>query len=159
MANQRHTTRHVKRRRLYDVRGVAMVVGATPNTIRHWLRNGLTALPGIKPLAIRGVDIIDFFKKRDAQRKQTSGPGRIYCVKCRVPKVPGEGMVDYRPTSPKRGVLIGICPTCERLMYRACSPAKLDAATRGLAVSIQTAESSLVETPEPIPNPHSKKDR
>ncbi|MDP2358889.1 MAG: hypothetical protein Q8M31_22920 [Beijerinckiaceae bacterium] len=147
MANRRHTTRHVKGRRLYDVRGAAKVLGATPSTVRHWLRNGLTALPGIKPIVIRGVDIIAFFKKRDAQRKQASGPGRIYCIKCRVPKTPAGGMVDYKPTSSKRGVLIGICPTCERLMYRACSPVKLEAATRGLAVSIQTAESSLVETP------------
>ncbi len=159
MANQRHSTRHIKRRRLYDVRAAAKVLGASPSTIRHWARNGLTALAGIRPTAFRGVDIIDFFKTRDAARKQASGPGRIYCFKCRVPKPPAGGMVDYRPTTPKRGVLIGICPTCERLMYRACSPAKLDAATRGLAVSIQKAESRLVETPEPILNPHSQKVR
>lgn len=141
------------------MRGAAKVLGATPSTIRHWLRNGLTALPGIRPLAIRGVDIIAFFKKRDAQRKQASGPGRIYCLKCRAPKPPAEGMVDYTPTSAKRGVVIGICPTCDRLMYRACSPAKLEAATRGLAVSIQTGESSLIETDKPLPNQHSQKDR
>ena len=158
MANKRHTTRHVKRRRLYDVRTVAKVLGATPSTIRHWSRNGLMALSGIKPLAFRGVDIIAFFKKRDAQRKTPSGPGRIYCLKCRVPKAPAGGMADYRPTSPERGVLIGICPDCERLMYRACSPAKLDAAAGGLTVSIQTAESSLTETVNPIPNPHSEKE-
>ena len=153
MANRRHTTRHVKRRRLYDVRSAAKVLGATPGTIRHWLRNGLTALPGIKPTAFRGVDIIDFFERREATRKHASGPGRIYCLKCREPKAPAGGMVDYRPTSPKRGTLIGICPDCHRLMYRACSPMKLEAAARGLTVSIQNAESSLIETPEPILNP------
>jgi hypothetical protein len=145
MANQRHSARRVKQRRLYDVQAAAKVLGATPGTIRHWARNGLTALLGVKPLAFRGVDIIDFFKRRAAQRKQTSGPGRIYCFKCRVPKTPAGGMVDYKPTSPKRGVLISICPTCERLMYRACSPAKLDAATRGLSVSILKTKPSSGE--------------
>lgn len=157
MANRRHSTRHIKGRRLYDVRAAAKVLGATPGTIRHWARNGLAALPG-KPLAFRGVDILDFFKKRDAGRKQTSGPGRFYCLKCRASKTPAGGMADYRPTSPKRGVLIGICPDCERLMYRACSPAKLDAAAGGLSVSIQTADSSLTGTDKPISNPHSQKD-
>lgn len=158
MANQRHSTRRVKRRRLYDVRAAAKVLGASPSTVRHWARNGLNAVPGIRPTSFRGSDIIDFFKRRDAERKQTSGPGRIYCFKCRVPKTPAEGMVDYRPISSKRGVLIGICPTCERLIYRASSPAKLEAATRGLAVSFQTGESSLIETDKPIPNQHSQKD-
>lgn len=159
MANRRHTTRHVKRRRLYDVRAAAKALGATPNTIRHWWRNGLTALPGIKPLSFRGADIVDFFKKRNAQRKRASGPGRIYCFKCRVPKMPAGAMADYKPISPKRGSLIGICPDCDSLMYRACSPAKLDAAARGLTVSIQQADSSLTGTDEPISNQHSSKDR
>lgn len=158
MPNQKHSTRRVKRRRLYDVSAAAKVLGASPSTIRHWSRNGLNAVPGIKPTSFRGVDIIDFFKKRDAARKQTTGPGRIFCLKCRAPKTPAGNMVDYKPTSAKRGVLIGICPDCERLIYRASSLAKLEAATRGLSVSMPKAESSLTETGKPIPNPHSQKD-
>jgi hypothetical protein len=156
MANRNHSTRHVKRRRLYDVRAAARVLGATPNTVRHWARNGLTAVPGLRPLVFRGVDILDFFRQRRAKRKQASGPGRLYCLKCRAPKKPAGGMVDYRPLSPKRGMLIGLCPDCNGLMYRACSPAKLDAAARGLDVSIAKAPSSLTETPESILNHHSQ---
>lgn len=156
MSNRRHTTRHVKRRRLYDVRAAAKVLGATPNTVRHWARIGLMAIPGLRPLVFRGLDIIDFFKQRDARRKSKSGPGRIYCLKCRAPKTPEGGYVEYRPISRKRGTLIGFCPDCSRLMYRGCSPAKLQAATGNLTVSIPKAESSLTEMADPISNDHSK---
>ena len=81
----------------------------------------------------------------------------MYCLRCRAPKTPAGGIADYRPASAKRGALIGICPDCDGLMYRACSPAKLDAAARGLTVSIPKAQSRLTETPQPVLDEHSQK--
>ena len=158
MAKRRHSARRIKSRRIYDVRAAAKAIGATPATVRHWARNGLEAIPGFWPLAFRGVDIIAFFKKRKIEGKQKSGNGRIHCFRCKGPKTPAGGMVDYRPISARRGMLIGLCPDCEGLMYRACSPAKLNTAAGSLAVSILNAESSLAEMVEPICKPHSEKD-
>lgn len=156
MANRRHSGRNVKRLRTYDVREAAKVLGATPGTIRHWQKTkGLEAVSGVWPLIFRGADIIAFFKKRSSARKQRAGPGRIYCLKCREPKTPALGMAEYMPSSPRRGMLVGLCPDCAGLMYRATSPAKLKAAAGNLDVSLPVAQSNLTEMAEPISNHHS----
>ncbi len=74
MANRRHSARHVKRRRSYNVREAAKATGATPGTVRHWHKNGLEAVVGVYPPIFRGVDIIDFFKRREDDRKRPCGP-------------------------------------------------------------------------------------
>lgn len=156
MANRRHSARHIKRLHSYDVRQAAKATGATPGTVRHWHKaKGLEAVVGVWPLIFRGVDIIAFFKKRSAGRKQRCGPGRIYCLRCRAPKTPALGMVDYRADTPKRGVLVGLCPDCGGLMYRRTSPANLAAAAGSLAVSMPSADSRLGEMREPYCNRHS----
>jgi hypothetical protein len=149
MANRRHTPRRVKSLRTYDVRQAAKVTGATPGTVRHWHKNGLEAVAGHWPLIFRGVDIIAFFKKRSTARKQRCGPGRIYCLRCKAPMTPALGMVDYRPDTPKRGMLAGLCPDCGGLIYRRTSPANLKAAAGDLEVSMPYAESRLGEMDEP----------
>ena len=157
MAKRRHSARRIKQRRTYDVREAARAVGATPGTVRHWRKNGLEAVTGHWPLIFRGVDIIAFFKTRNAKRKQQCGPGRIYCLRCKAPKTPALGMADYLPDSSKRGALAGLCPDCSGLIYRRTSPANLMAAAGNLEVSIKSAEPRLNETPEPNSNHHSGK--
>lgn len=149
MANRRHSARRVKRLRCYNVREAAKVTGATPGTVRHWHKHGLEAVTGHWPLIFRGVDIIAFFQKRNAARKQRCGPGRMFCLRCKAPQTPALGMADYVPDTPKRGALTGICPHCEGLMHRRTSPANLKVAAGNLAVSIQCAELRLGKTHEP----------
>lgn len=155
MANRRHSARRVRSLRTYDVRQAAKATGATPGTVRHWHKNGLEAVIGHWPLIFRGADIIAFFRTRNAGRKQRCGPGRIYCLRCKAPKTPALGMVDYRPETPKRGVLAGLCPDCDGLIYRRTSPANLKAAAGDLEVSIPSVDSRLVETDVPNSNDNS----
>ena len=155
MANRHHSARRVKLLRTYDVRQAAKATGATPGTVRHWHKNGLEAVVGHWPLIFRGVDIIAFFRKRSAARKQRCGPGRIFCLRCKAPKTPALGMVDYRAETPKRGILTGLCPECGGLIYRRTSPANLQAAAGDLEVSIPSAESRLSGTGEPYSNDNS----
>lgn len=155
MANRHHSARRIKRLRTYDVGQAAKATGATPGTVRHWHKNGLEAVPGHWPLIFRGVEIIEFFKKRNTARKQRCGPGRIYCLRCRAPKTPALGMVDYRPDTPKRGMLTGLCPDCGGLIYRRSSPDNWKAAVGNLEVSMPSAESRLAETDEPNSNDNS----
>ena len=63
MANRRHSARRVKRLRSYNVREAAKVTGATPGTIRHWLKNGLEPVAGRFPAIVRGIDLIDFLNR------------------------------------------------------------------------------------------------
>ncbi len=156
MANRRHSARRIKLLRSYNVREAAKATGASAGTVRRWLKaEGLEAVVGIWPPIIRGVDIIAFFKRRNAGRKQRCGPGRIYCLRCKAPKAPAFGEADYQPDTPNRGVLIGLCPDCEGLIYRRTSPANLRAAAGSLSVSMPSADSRLGETYEPNCNDQS----
>ncbi len=156
MANRRHSARHIKRLHTYDVREAAKATGATSGTVRHWHKaHGLEAIVGVWPLIFRGVDIIAFFKKRNAGRKQRCGPGRIYCLRCKAPKEPAFGEVDYRTDTPNRGALVGLCPDCEGLMYRRTSQRNLATAKGSLKVSMPSVESRLVETHDANSNHHS----
>jgi len=157
MANRRHTARRIKRLRSYNVREVARATGATPATVRHWSRNGLESVKGIYPAIFRGVDIIDFFKRREDKRKQPCGPGRMFCLHCKVPKTPAFDEAEFRPDGPKLGTLTGLCPDCAGLMHRRTSIAKLDSAAGVLKVSIKRAESRLDETQDPNCNRHSER--
>ena len=155
MANRRHSSLRIKRLHSYDVRQAAKATGATAGTVRQWHKaHGLEAVTGVWPLIFRGVDIIAFFKKRTSSRKQRCGPGRIYCLRCKAPKIPAFGEVDYRADTPNRGALVGLCPDCEGLMYRRTSPRNLAAAAGSLKVSMPSADLRLGEAHEPNCNHH-----
>lgn len=157
MANRRHSARRVKKLRTYNVREAAKATGATPGTVRQWARNGLEAVEGVYPTIFRGVDIIAFLKRRDEGRKQPCGTGRMYCLRCKEPKAPAFGEVEFWPDGPKLGTLRGLCPDCAGIMNRRSSVAKLNAAAGDLRVSMRCADSRLSGTPEPNSNPHSKR--
>jgi hypothetical protein len=156
MANRRHSARRVKRLRSYNVREAAKVTGATPGTVRQWHKNGLEAVTGIYPQIFRGVDIIEYLNRRDAERKRPCGPGRIYCFRCKEPKRPAFDEVEYWPDGPKLGTLSGLCPHCATMLNKRTSLAKLNAAAGDLKVSMQCADARLIGTPEPNSNPHSE---
>src|SRR5579871_4202846 len=150
MANRRHSARRIKRRWIYNVRETAKATGATPGTVRNWQNHhGLQPLRDCWPPIFRGIDIIEFFALRLASRKQRCGPGRIYCLRCKEPKIPAMGRAEYRPDTARRGALVGRCPDCGKPIFRRSSPATFRAAAGDLAVSIPSGESSLVETIDP----------
>jgi hypothetical protein len=157
MGNRRHSARRVRRLRTYNVREAAKAIEATPSTVRQWHKNGLEAVAGIWPLIFRGVDIIAFLKRRDGDRKRPCGPGRMYCFRCKAPKTPAYGEVEYWPDGPKLGTLSGLCPVCTGLMNRRTSLAKLQSAAGDLKVSMRCADSRLSGMPEPNSNPHSER--
>lgn len=158
MANRRHSARHVKRRRLYNVREAAKATGATSGTVRQWHKNGLEAVAGVYPLIFRGVDLIAFLKQRDEARKQPTGPGRIFCLYCKKPKVPAFREVGFWPDGPTLGTLKGLCPDCTTTINRRTSVTKLKAAAGDLKVSMRCCDSHLSWTPGPHCNPHSEGD-
>lgn len=157
MANRRHTARLVKRLRSYNVREAAKATGATPGTVRQWHKKGLQAVAGIYPQIFRGVDIIEYLKRRDAGRKRPCGPGQMYCFHCKERKTPAFDEVEYWPDGGKLGTLKGLCPDCAATMNRRTSVAKFKAAAGELKVSIRYADSHLNGTPEPNSYPHSER--
>jgi hypothetical protein len=156
MANRRHSARRIKKRWTYNVREAAKATGATSGTVRRWSKNGLAPVKGIYPTIFRGADIIEFFRRRESNRKKPCGPGRMFCFRCKERKTPAFSEVEFRPDGPKLGTLSGLCPDCAALMNRRTSLANLEAAAGGLKISMRCVDPRLNRTPEPNSNPHSE---
>lgn len=157
MANRRHRTHRLQRRRTYNVREAAKATGATPGTVRRWQKSGLEAVVGVYPAIFRGSDIIAFLNRRNRARKRPCGPGRLFCFRCKAPKRPAFDEVEFWPDGPKLGKLQGLCPDCAATMIRRASLAKLMSAAGDLTVSMRPADSRLSEMTVPNCNDHSER--
>lgn len=110
--------RLAKVHRSYTVEEAACLFGVHRNTVREWIRRGLPTCDDTRPTLLLGRDLTAFLRARRTKNRQSCAAGEIYCMRCRVPRVPAGGMADYEPKTPTLGNLIGICPQCEALMYR-----------------------------------------
>jgi hypothetical protein len=134
------------------VEEVSRLSGVHKNTVRNWLRQGLTAIDGQRPTVIRGVELRRFLTDRRASAKQKCGPGRIFCLPCRAPKMPAGNMADCIAASETNNTLRGICPDCDRMIYRRVNPQKLDAVRGDLDVTVTQARPRIGESTAPSVN-------
>ena len=156
MPGSRPSIRRIKRLRLYDPLEAARALGVSRQTIWRWKKQGLVCIPNHRPTLFRGADIIAFVRSRREGRKQRCGRGRLFCFRCKEPKPPAQGMLDFRADAGALGTLTAICPTCGGLMYRRASLHTLAAAAGDLAVSMQNGNVRLGETTEPHCHDHLK---
>jgi len=141
--------RLAKIHRSYSVDDVARLFRIHKNTVRHWLKQGLGPIDDQRPILIRGEELRRFLAERRARSKQACGPGRIYCLACRTPKVPAGKMADCIKTNDTFGMLLGICPDCSRMIYRRVNPLKIEAVRGDLDVTIKQAETRIEGTAKP----------
>lgn len=142
----------VKLHRTYTVEEIARLFGIHKNTVRRWLKEGLPTTDTKRPYLILGEELRAYIVKRRNQNKRPCKPGEIYCVRCRAPKAPAGGMVEYLPATATGGNLGAICPDCSAMMYRRISLAKLDAVRASLNITISEAVLRIGETSQPTVN-------
>lgn len=152
MARRRIDPRRVKLNRTYDVAELAALLKVHRNTVRHWQDAGLEPLDRNRPVLFHGSTIRDFLLSRRAGRKSPCEPGTLYCFKCRAPRPPALGMVDYVPISPTGGNLRAICATCETVMHRRAAKGTLPTVLPGCDVQVTQALSRLKGSPSPSLN-------
>ena len=146
MANRRISSRRIRGHLTYTVAEAAQITDSHKNTIRHWPKCDLPALDSRQPTLIKGAILRAFIDGRNADRRPPCDPGRIYCLKCRAPKVPALGEAEYEADTPTLGRLIGICPDCERLIHRRASKRKLRDSAGDLIVRFRCEAERLDET-------------
>jgi hypothetical protein len=147
LKRKRHPNyRLVKIHYSYSVEEIARLFGGHRNTVRHWLNQGLPAIKDKKPFLILGPDLSAFLQARRTKNKRKCQPGEIYCVRCRMPQRPAGDMADYHPKTTTGGNLVGICPTCDAMIYRAVSLAKLDLVRGNLEVTLPQALQHIDES-------------
>ena len=151
MPARRVNPHSVKLHRSYNVGELAECCGVHKNTVRNWQRDGLEPIDNARPLLFHGPTVRAFLARRNASRKQPCSPGTLYCLRCRAPRRPALGLVEYRPLRPASGNLCAICEVCETIMHRSVCKADLDKAMPDLAVQITHGEQRLVGRTTPFP--------
>ena len=126
MATRHPNHRLAKTHRNYTVEEIASLFGVHRNTVREWVKRGLPTTDGKRPMLILGRDLGAFLQARRMKNKRKCQLGEMYCFKCRAPKAPAIGMVDYEPKTATIGNLISMCPDCGTIMNRRASLAKLE---------------------------------
>ncbi|PTM60077.1 helix-turn-helix domain-containing protein [Phreatobacter oligotrophus] len=119
----------------YSIVELSAALGVHYHTVRKWVRMGLTPIDDRFKMYFRGEDVRAFLIAQRKRTKRPCLPGTIYCIPCQAPKAPAGGMVEYRPITPRRGQLVGICPSCERMVYRITGAAQVEALTATFAAT------------------------
>ena len=144
--------RRAKKHRCFSVTELADVLGVHKHTVRGWLEKGLPAIDGAKPTLIHGDAFQDWWAKQRKAAKRPCQPGQMYCFRCREPKWPALGMVEYTATNAATGNLKAICETCETMMHQRARLANLAARMPGMDVQTTQAPSRIVERAHTSPN-------
>ena len=152
MAARRVNPRVVKLHRSYSVPELAACFGVHKNTVRNWQRDGLTPIDSGRPVLFQGAIVRAFLSTRNASRKRPCPPGTLYCVRCRVPRRPALGMVDYLSINARSGNVRAICETCETVMNRRASKAALASILPGCDVQFVEAPPRLKGSSPPSLN-------
>ena len=115
---RRASGRRVKIHRSYSVEEAARCVGVHKNTVRRWLKSGLSAIDSRRPALIHGAALRAFLDAARRSNRHRCNPGELFCLRCRVPRTPAAGMLDYLPITDTSGKFRGLCGICEALMHR-----------------------------------------
>lgn len=141
---KRINPRLAKKHRAYSVQELADKLGVHKHTVHGWLKKGLPVIDGAKPTLITGSEFQAWWALQRKAAKRPCKPGQMYCFKCRVPKAPALGMVEYTATNAATGNLKAICETCETMMHQRARLDNLAARMPDMDVQITQAPSSIV---------------
>ena len=152
MPSRRANPNRIKQHRSYSVDELADCCGVHKNTVRGWQRNGLKPIDSIRPILFQGAAVRDFLTRRSAGRKRPCRPGTLYCFRCRSPRRPALGMVDFIPMRPGSGNLRALCESCEAIMHRRVCKADIAKVMPGCAVQFAEGRASLSGQVDPSLN-------
>ena len=149
MGTRHPNPRLIKKHRTYDIGEIARLYRMHPNTVRAWPKQGLQPIDNLRPVVFHGAVLAAFLWARRAKAKRPCPPGHIYCLPCRAPKQPAGDVADYIPITATSGDLCGICPTCERLIYRRVNKERLAAIQGKLEVTFTDGALRIEDTAKP----------
>jgi hypothetical protein len=152
MSKRHPNYRLAKIHRNYTVDEVATLFDVHKNTVREWVKRGLPTNDDRRPMLILGRDLAAFLQAKKAKNKRPCLSGEIYCLRCRAPRNPAGDMAEYQPMTTTSGNLIGICPSCESMMYRRTSLAKLGQVRANLDITMPQALLHIGDTAQPCVN-------
>lgn len=152
MPARRINPRLIKIHRAYSVEEAARTLGAHKNSVRGWIKKGLPVVDGGRPVLILGHELRAFLERRRKAVKRPCPPGTIYCLKCREPRGPALGMVEYLPRNDATGDLTALCEACGTMMFRRARHRDVAAIMPRIDVQIREADARINERTSPSLN-------
>lgn len=150
MGTRHPNPRRVKKLRTYTVEELAALFRLHKNTVRRWVKLGLSPIDTRRPALFRGIDVREFLQAQRRTAKRPCKPGEMYCLKCRAPKIPDGNIADLEIQGPSSGCLVGICPTCATMLHRRINPSRIEASRGILAISLRPPQTRIEDSD--IPN-------
>jgi hypothetical protein len=142
----------IKIHRSYTAVELARLLGVHKNSVRSWQKAGLAAMAGGRPALFQGAAARAFLNARNKARKRPCPPGTIYCFRCREPRPPALGMVEFVAAKHGAGDLRGLCGECGTLMHRRARRDALASIMPELTVQVTEASPRLIGSPSPSLN-------
>lgn len=128
----------VKRHEVYSLAEAGETAGVHRKTVARWVRDGgLPADTSRKPWLIRGEDLKTWLIRRRDKGKRPLENGFIYCLPCRAAHMPDGAIADFKQRTERSGLLIGLCPSCGRLMHRIVRNEDLAQKAAGIQVAFR----------------------
>lgn len=152
MPVRRINPRLIKIHRSYSVEEAACALGAHKNSVRGWIKNGLPVVDRSRPALMLGHELRAYLEGKRKAGKRPCPPGTIYCFKCRVPRRPALGMVEFALRNTVTGTLRAICEECGTMMFRCASLAAVATIMPNLEIQIREAGASILECTPPSLN-------
>lgn len=149
MKKRRINPNLAKIHRSYKVEEIADLFLVHKNTVRLWIKDGLQTIDDQRPTLVLGVHLVDYLKARRQSRKRPCKANEMFCVRCKEPKRPVEGLIEYVSITESLGNLIAICPACCGIMNRRTSLTKIRTISQEMEISFPQALKHIVESIKP----------
>jgi hypothetical protein len=138
--------RRIKIHRPYTIEEAARACGTHRNTVRNWIKHGLAICDHKRPVLILGRVLFDYLRDKRSSVKSPCGPGHLYCLRCRAPRTPAGGMLEYQSITTRGGNLVAMCAECGTLMYRRVRLADIDQVRGDFSVTAPNAQRHIGES-------------
>jgi len=158
MSARRINPQKAKLHRSYSVEEAARALGVHKNSVRGWIKKGLPVVDGRRPVLILGHELRTFLERQRKAAKRPCSPGTIYCLKCREPRGPALGMVEYVPRNTATGDLTALCEVCGTTLFRRARRDAIAAIMPGIEVQVREAGERLIGRSAPSLNCDNRKD-
>lgn len=145
MAKRKIDARRVKIHRSYTIAEAANLLRVHKHTVQTWISRGMPCISDRRPYLVTGSDLKEFLQQRRQLTKAKCAPGHLYCLKCRAPRRPAAGMLDYLPITLVSGNLRGICHVCDTLIFRRVALANISSVAPGCDVAFPQGQQCLTD--------------
>ncbi|MCT4574879.1 MAG: helix-turn-helix domain-containing protein [Alphaproteobacteria bacterium] len=116
-------TKGIKYMFCYSTEEIAGLLNVSEKTIRNWRSDGLKTIDDKQPYLIRGLDLIEFIKKKNSKSKKPTEFNEMFCLSCKEARTAYKREVKLEQQS-KMIVAWALCSECKTKMRK---PYKIEA--------------------------------